>query len=72
MQWQCERRLVFIAGPNGKGWQCERCCWSRELCGSPEEQEALAREIKALFDAHDCELFAARQNWKNMAAGESS
>jgi len=71
MQWQHERRLVFIAGPAGKGWQCERYGWSRKLSGSPEEQEAPAGNIKALFDAHDCELFA-RENWKTMAAGESS
>lgn len=71
MQWQHERRLVFIAGPTGKGWQCERCRWSRELSGSPEEQEHSRQIIQALFDAHDCERFAG-ENWKNMAAGESA
>jgi hypothetical protein len=71
MQWQHERRLVFAAGPAGKEWFCERCCWSRKLSESPVEQQALAGDIKALFDAHDCELFA-RENLKNMAESESA
>jgi hypothetical protein len=64
LQWQFERRLVFIASPTWLGWYCERCCWHIKLGTVPT---ATDHSIKAQeeFDAHDCATYA-RENWKGI------
>ena len=62
VQWQYERRLVFVASSKWLGWFCERCCWHIKLGSVPTE---LDDSVKAQeeFDAHDCETYA-REHWK--------
>jgi len=62
LQWQHERRLVFVASPTWLGWFCERCCWNIKLGTAPSDHSIDAQQR---FDAHDCEQFAS-ENWKRI------
>ena len=61
LQWQYERRLVFVAAPTWMGWYCERCCWHLKLGDAPTSG-GLTVNAHEKFEAHDCEQFA-RENW---------
>lgn len=63
MQWQYERRLVFVATPTWLGWFCERCCWHVKLGTVPTDREHTVK-AQVEFDAHDCETYA-QENWKS-------
>jgi hypothetical protein len=58
MQWQHDRRLIFLAGPEWLGFFCQRCCRSRRLPANPAERDALGKNVQTEFDGHDCKQFA--------------
>jgi len=62
MDWESDRRLVFAATEDWRGWFCERCCWNRPQPATPKEREAQATRIAREFATHDCEQFAA-EHW---------
>jgi hypothetical protein len=61
-----KRKLVYGAGENWKGWCCQACGWNRPLPQDEKLRDALAREVKKLFDAHSCEAFGTHR-WKTNA-----
>ena len=63
MQWENERRLVFMASEKWSGWICARCCWNRPKPASEEERRQLAAQIEAEFRQHSCEKYAP-DHWR--------
>ena len=69
LQWQHERRLVFVVTPTWLGWFCERCCWHVKLGTVPTQGEQTVH-AQEQFEAHDCEKYA-QLNWKAEGTAES-
>lgn len=66
MEWQHERRLVFLMSERWSGWFCERCCWNQPLPMAVGELLSLGACVGDEFGAHDCEQFAL-ENWGKRA-----
>jgi len=63
MEWEFQRRLLFMKSKRWTGWFCERCCWNVPTPTDESLAHTVAMTISKDFDAHSCETYA-REHWR--------